>query len=127
MKDFFQQGKSRFFSNYWNYLAIATQAFFYVIRWACRTLLSSKQHSTAWEITCRRSRILDLVDFRVLSGRRNSIGIRPELFIYSSQFQHWSAVTGFQRDVKRCSKVLLLLLFHISRVCRKLYAAVLAI
>ena len=52
MKDFFQQGKSRFFSNYWNYLAIATQAFFilhYVIWWACRTLLSSKQHSTAWE------------------------------------------------------------------------------
>ncbi|KAJ7372248.1 hypothetical protein OS493_019692 [Desmophyllum pertusum] len=52
VKEVYHQGRVRFFSNNWNYLAIATVTSFllhYVIWWAGRTSLKDKLDSMQWE------------------------------------------------------------------------------
>ena len=52
VKEIYHQGRVRFFSNNWNYLAIATVTSFllhYVIWWAGRTSLKDKMDSMQWE------------------------------------------------------------------------------
>ena len=52
MKEIYQQGRVRFFSNNWNYLAIATVMSFilhYVIWWSGRAVLKDKLDSLQWE------------------------------------------------------------------------------
>ena len=52
VKDVYQQGRVRFFSNKWNYLAVATVTSFvlyYVIWWSARATLKDKLDSLQWE------------------------------------------------------------------------------
>ena len=52
IKDFYQQGRVRFCTNSWNYLAVATVTSFalhYVIWWIGRATLAEKMDSMEWE------------------------------------------------------------------------------
>ena len=52
IKEIYQQGRVRFFSNNWNYMAVATVMSFilhYVIWWSGRAVLKDKLDSLQWE------------------------------------------------------------------------------
>ena len=51
VKDILQQGRSRFFSYYWNFLAVVSTTLFvihYIIWWTSRVALDNTLHSAEW-------------------------------------------------------------------------------
>ena len=90
--DAFQLGRSRFFSNYWNYNYMAAMTAFFlhhVIWWACYGVLSGKVTSMVWENHVKDHAYATLL----ISECFRAVGILLA-FIHNFSFIQANSITG---------------------------------